>query len=164
MKRYVALLVAVGSVVLLISSDAVAQLNQEGVLGRFSSQDEVSNQICVQDTAVFTTIADRTFVQGGTGDEEIVVTFSGVFSPLGVTADAAVVRLVVQGTGPGDHSGAGVRMYDTAGGTAAHSYTFVSDMPGVTPGTRRVRVQMRSDVIGGDGVCVDQRSTVIMHR
>ena len=163
MQWRVSFLIATSSLVLLTGPNAFAQLNQRGVIGSFSSQDEISNQICVQDTINFTTIADRRFTQGGTAAEEIVVTFSGVFSPQGAVADAAVVRLVVSGTGVGDHAGAGVRIYDTAGGTTARSYTFVSDAPGVNPGAARVRIQMRSDT-GGDGICVDQRTLVILHQ
>lgn len=144
------------------SGEAFAQLNQTGVVGKFSSEDDVSNFTCRTSITTWVTLADRIFTQGGSGADEIAVTFSGVFSSNFAGDDQAVVRLVV-GVNPQDHSGGGVVMYSNDDdATEAHSYTFISNPPGIQPGSKRVRIQMRSST--GNGVCVGERAMVIWHK
>ncbi|MBA2564927.1 MAG: hypothetical protein H0V09_05840 [Gemmatimonadetes bacterium] len=149
---------------LLLSTEASAQLNQNGLVKKFTSQDEVSNFLCTGGVGTPVTIADRTFTQGGPNTNEVLVTFSGVFISGGAGADEAVLRVLVGNTVQ-DHSGGGVTIYtNDDDAREAHSYTFITDPPGIPPGTnRRIRIQMSSNLTAG-GTCVDQRALVILHQ
>jgi hypothetical protein len=139
----------------LVTSQALAVT---GTAGKFSGTRGVVNECSI--TTSFKTIPgmERTFVLGGTANEEVVVTFQASWSGTAMQFDTAFVRLTIDGVvQPVNVS---VPIFAGSEGTNTHGFTWLSKS--LAPGSHTARIQWRTDL--GSTFCVDDRSLVVLHR
>lgn len=138
------------------ATEAEAATNRAGAITKFDGVDEIVEACTTSTTFVSMPAMSRTFTQGGSGSDEVVVQFQAAASLSGEGFDTGFVRLQVGSTvqSPGTVPLIG------ANSRGAHGFTWQTAP--VAAGSRTIRVQWRTDL--GSQFCVDARSLIIQHK
>jgi hypothetical protein len=133
-----------------------APTTRSGAITKFDGVDEIVEACTTATSFVNVPGMSRTFAQGGTASDEVVVTFEGSASLNGEDFDTGFVRLTIDGTvqTPGVIPLLGV------GKRGTHGFNWQTRA--LSPGTHTARVQWRTDL--GSSFCLDARSLLVLHR
>ncbi len=152
------MMIAIGAVAAMAwAAGAQAATSRAGAISKFDGVDEIVEACTNSTTFVNMPGMSRTFTQGGTGSDEVVVQFQAAASMFGSEPfDTGFVRLQVGST----EQTPGTVPFIAVNSQGARGFTWQTAP--VAAGSRTIRVQWRTDL--GSSFCVDARSLVILHK
>jgi hypothetical protein len=133
-----------------------APVNRSGAVTKFDGVHEIVEACTTSTTFVNMPQMSRSFAQGGTAADEVLVSFQAAASLNGVEFDTGFIRLTVDGV----VQGPGVIPLLAVGERGTHGFSWPTAPLKV--GSHTARIQWRTDL--GSTFCVDARSLTVLHR
>lgn len=133
-----------------------APVSRAGAVTKFDGVEEIVEACTTSSNFVNMPSMSRTFSQGGTAADEVMVSFEGSASLNGVDFDTGFIRLTIDGV----TQGPGVIPLLGVGERGTHGFNWQTKALSV--GTHTARIQWRTDL--GSSFCMDARSLMVLHR
>ncbi len=157
MSRMKKVALAIGFVLVVGSVGAAvgASTSRSGPITKFSGVDEIVHHCSSSTTFKNIPQATKAFTQGGAGS--VAVMFTGSFSMGNASPfDTAFLRLTIDGV----VQTPGTVPFLEPDSRGSHGFNWQTSS--LSAGVHTARIAMRTDV--GSEVCVDARSTLVLHR